>query len=243
MAHSQYKIDFSMSEKNNPLDKERGSLMYNFIVNNPFGKFEEMRIKYDNLLKDDYDFVPFDETVVSNNILSSPQCYIILRSEVAGPYGEPKFEVMFSKSNERNFFSIMIDREDFVRKAGVEKIEQYIRSITPLFTKLDRGSCAKAINFVSFYHELKIEQLSPAFSYFVQWIHIIGPGTFEHPNENIYKREDLLNAPAYSIEEWDNGFIFMKGYEDPFEYNTSENRERIIRLNAYLDEKIDKEQW
>jgi hypothetical protein len=242
MSTSQYKIDFRMSEKNNPFNKERAKLILDLIFNNPFGGFKEMFITYKDNDESEYDLVPFDESIVSDSVLNSSQCSIVLSS--GGKYHDARLYVSFLKRNDFNSFSIVIDKEDFLEQDGLRKVEKYIRNIAPVFTRLDNASCSTTkVNFIELWNKLKLDFPLLCFPDFICWINITGPAAFEHPYQNVYKQEDILKAPVYQLEKWDNGFIFMKAYENPFEYNTPENIERVVKLTNYLWEKAHIEQW
>jgi hypothetical protein len=65
------------------------------------------------------------------------------------------------------------------------------------------------------------------------WLHLAKPLAYEP----FFTRDDLLNAPAHEVLEWDDGTIQIMTYKDFLPYNRPEALEAIRRLSLYLNEK------
>lgn len=76
-----------------------------------------------------------------------------------------------------------------------------------------------------------LPEIGDPFGSCLQWYYLLSPRCYsEH-----YTREALLGAPAWSVQEWDNGWIELISFEDPLSYATPKSQQRIIEMTRYLD--------
>jgi hypothetical protein len=65
------------------------------------------------------------------------------------------------------------------------------------------------------------------------WLHLTSPEKYAP----FFTRDDLLNAPAHEVLEWDDGTIQIMTYKDFLPYDRPEALKAIRGLSLYLNEK------
>ena len=233
---SNYKIRFHATERDNPPDLERRSSIAALLLQRSFGDYEVMCLDIDK-----YEFVPFDEALLLEELKQRINFSIVLSSGVTDEDIEGSLSITWTSDKNTHNFVISIDHDDFVNSGEVGRFQNFVRGIAGLFTKLSEG-VTRAIEFddENYYGKHGLEHLDGCFSGYVAWIHILGA---EHYGVYGYSKEDLLGAPAFRVQEWSDGTIFLMSYEDPFSWNERPTIEQIKKLNNYLLETADDVQW
>lgn len=231
-----YKIGFFAKERNNPLDRERLRNITALLLQRPFGDYEVMCLDIE-----EYEFVPFDEKVLLAKLESGRHFSIVLRSGITEEEIEGKLSVTWTSAEKANNFVLMVDHEDFLSSGEVDRFYGFVLAISKLFPKISEGvTRATAFDDEEYYSKHGLEHLDGCFSGYVAWIHILGADDYTLHG---YSKEDLLNAPAYKVEEWEEDTIFMMSYKDPFSWDEATTAERINKLNNYLLDKAEEIQW
>lgn len=231
-----YKIGFFAKERNNPLDRERLGRIVDLILRSPFGDYEVMCLDID-----EYEFVPFDDRMLLAELERRRYFSIILGSGITEEELEGTLHVTLTSTEKSNNFVLLVDHEDFLSSGDVDRFYDFVREIAKLFTKISEGvTRAIAYDDEEYYDKHGLEHLDSCFSSYVAWVHILGADQYTLDG---YSKEDLLNAPAYKVEEWENDTIFMMSYKDPFSWDEEQTIEQIKRLNSYLLEKAEDIQW
>lgn len=105
------------------------------------------------------------------------------------------------------------------------------RSVFPSFTNSDASADDRDNDF--WLDVAKTEPLPDCFGSRLGWYHVISPKSYK----SFFKREDLLNTPALSVEELDDGTICIQSYAHPLDYSKPDVTKKIIEITNYLTEK------
>jgi hypothetical protein len=222
-----YRISFIIDGRNIAIDDKKMSFIVDKILTQPFGTYTKMSLE----TTDSNDsLVSFNESLF-RSVFSDTTC---LHAFAGGMPGEISFDFKLKGSihitSESRYIKFLIDRDDFVKINGPEKIYYMFLSIAKQFSQLTNANL-QVVESEKFYEKTEMRVIKgPHRSRYLDWIHILGPSAYSPA----YTKEELLNAPAYRVEEWENDVVFMMCYEKPFEYDLPENIERVRAITDYL---------
>ena len=231
-----YRVRFFVTERENPLGKERLDAIVNLLLDNPFGKYEKMCPDVD-----EHEFIPFSKNLLLEEIQRRKYFSIIMRSEMSSENPEGNLSITLTSEKNRNSLALIIDHDDFITSGEVGRFLLFVENMSKMFTKLTRGSVrAVEFNADKYRKKHKVKRLNDCFGGYIKWIHILG---VFHYKENGYSKNDLLNAPAYKVEEWENDTVFMMSYKEPFSWDEEVTINQMKELNNYLLDKAEDIQW
>jgi hypothetical protein len=235
------RIMFTLKGENVELTKREKEEWFKLLNSEYFGKIEFMTLFLTD--RDEPDDIVFDKNILRNFLdqnISTGMLALESKKNASGP--NSSLEITFGKQffdKDKRALCVTIDQDNFIEENGVLRLLEFIRESSKLFKSIMVGKCTATVNLREYYNSLGIEPIIAKLGMYVHWIHIWGPSVYKE----YYKKEDLLNAPAYKIEEWENEVIFMMSYKDPFSIDSPETKRQIIRLSNYLNDKAVIEQW
>jgi hypothetical protein len=140
------------------------------------------------------------------------------------------FEMLVGKGKDGNTLLCWLDESlfDFLKQRGYKDFLSNLTNLKPSFYRA-------SIDVPSYYREQFRNSIPVSTGAFgaVGWLHLVSPTVYEP----FFTREDLLNAPAHEVLEWDDGTIQITTYKDFLPYDRPEALEAIRRLSLYLNEK------
>lgn len=123
---------------------------------------------------------------------------------------------------------------EYLEMAGIQVSAGFLRQVAlampTFFQASGRDMSAGLADYV---RAQKLPRLPEILDYSINWYYLLSLTCYQE----YYTREDLLAAPAYRVEELDNGWIELICYDHPLRRDTPENLARIDELTRYLDER------
>lgn len=116
-----------------------------------------------------------------------------------------------------------------MQETDLEAILQVMRQVASALPRFLEASFGVTWNVRAFQDEHNLPNL-PAFNLCLHWAQIVSPRGIAP----YYLPEDLLQAPAYRVQQLENGLIEMLVYPHPLEYQLPENLQRYIELTRYF---------
>lgn len=224
-----------VDEKNNPFDDKRLDKIIELIFSFPFEDYDEMCLD-----SEEYYFIPFNKSALLDKIKGKSEFSIRLKSGANEMDFEGKLKISLNAAKSKNSFGILIDNDDYFAR-GSQQFLRFVKDLAKLFTKIKRGITHEAeFNHDKYYKKYKLQHIGPCFARYVHWVHILGK---EEYALNGFKKDVLLQSPAFLIEEWDNDVIYFQSYEKPFSWDTPETVSQIKLVNQYLLENVNYEDW
>jgi hypothetical protein len=235
------RIIFILRGKNVVLTKEEKEEWFRLLNSEYFGKIDSIRLFFKE--SDDPNEFDFDKDTLRSFLdknVTTGMLALESKENTSGP--NSSLEITFGKQffyEDYRALCVTIDQDNFVENNGVLKLIEFIRRSSKLFRLISLGTSNAALDLAVYNNTRGIKPIIATLGAYIRWIHIWGPSVYKE----YYKKEDLLNAPAYKIEEWENEVIFMMSYKDPFSIDSPETEQQIIRLSNYLNDKAVIEQW
>jgi hypothetical protein len=198
---------------------ETAEKILDFLEANPFGKISKMDVN------NDLEMLPYNRRVVLNEFANN---------EIAGINIETESPLLswgaISHDRFGKGFYLEIADED-VAQVNLDQVKAYLKNGRKIFPDFS-WAIATADNRDNdfFYRQLKLLPVPECLGHLLGWYHLVSPPGFQP----YFKRQDLLNAPAYDIEELEDGTICLMTYPHPLEFGTEENTARLIELTNYL---------
>jgi hypothetical protein len=169
--------------------------------------------------------IPFESSIIDRLRHSKKTKSITLHPQEIGEYEFNLTHNIYGNSVSlyalNNFYSAQHDE-------GLKKLIKIMRQSI--------GSPAVgSINLFSYYREdFRLTLPSPPNPFgAIDWLLFSSLEAYEP----FFSREDLLNAPAHEVLEWDDGTIQIMTYKDFLPYDRPEALEAIRKLSLYLNEK------
>jgi hypothetical protein len=189
------------------------------LYNNPFyTEWKEMSIG-------SHIRVPLDIKKALKSILSSKQ------DQVVGIYGGNNGFVL---SRNRQNYNADLRLDESVIKNDVVKFRYYVIEIglnAPKFRRLigmlDSSMSAETQK------KFNIDREKSMFSY-MAWLNVVSPLGYN----DYYKKEDLLKAPYYKVEEIKPDIVLIQAYKDPFDLENEESLNYLRNGVEYLNKNI-----
>jgi hypothetical protein len=143
---------------------------------------------------------------------------------------EQEVELSFGIESFGNTLNFTADAESYsaLKDLGFIKLTQEFADSLP---KFHHGVVDVSAYWRESFHE-GLPAPVPGFGR-LGWLHVLRPEAFSQ----FLKKEDLLNAPAHEVLEWNDGTIQIMTYKDFLPYDRPEALEAIRRLSLYLNEK------
>jgi hypothetical protein len=223
-----YRIKFSIREINNPVSENRLTEILNHLLSEQFGPFKRMAL---DLYSPSQEYIPYNKQQFILNLVKN-DAHSYLLGEPGVIQLDSNLQADFKRSSGSNYTSLMIDRDDFIEIEGPKKIYDLFMSIVRLMPAVSNANISAIMSKI-FYDQINMTRVLAPFGKYLDWIHILSPSEYLPK----FTKEELLNAPAYRVEEWDNDVVFMMCYENPFEYELPENVERVRKISDYLRSK------
>lgn len=229
-------IHFVIDERVKSFDTEKTRQLIDIIKQQHFGPYEEMCIDLEanNMLL-------FDEAIIVKLMTKNKYWYVQVASDVDNKHLMGKINLTFRSGKEGNRVRITLNHEATAKKETLDQLVALIKQISQLLTNV-RWGFANSIGFkhYTFYEKYKLENLFGCFGHHIRWIHILGKMEYERFS---ISKEDLLQAPAFEVEELNNDTIFIMSYENPFSWEDEDTVAKIKTLNDYLLSKGESVQW
>jgi hypothetical protein len=223
-----YRFSFHITGKGTHLDDDRLIQMVEAIYTQYYGAFKTMNLGLTGISP----YEPFNALRFKEYVIKEQETDGYLFAEI-DKLLQSDLEFCVSRSNDKNVIRMVIDHDNFINEGGSEKIYNLFITLSRLMPGLCDAVCGPVMSSY-FYDKIDMTRvLAPHSGRYLYWIHILGPSEYAPK----YLKEELLNAPAYRVEEWENDVVFMMCYENPFEYDLPENVERVRKISDYLDDK------
>lgn len=196
------------------------------VTNSAFGTFKEMDIDRKNKWK------VIDYVALSKHLKSKEETSVVLKS--TNPIG---MSCSITKSEYYNTINFNLVPDHFKQNKYEDLFDLMYRNAR-IFEKYSRGNAsADLFEINDFYVNNNLPYLPDIFSSYVSWFTLLSPLLYEKH----FKRTDLLAAPAFKIYEYEDGWIGIRAYDDPFNFTSQEVADQIVKLTNYLnDHRTDK---
>lgn len=133
-----------------------------------------------------------------------------------------------SRSSFQNNVNLYVS-DALVRTIEVEAMLRLTRQVAAALPQFLESRSSADPHLRELIHQYDLPNL-PAFNFMLGWAHLVSPRGIAP----YYLPEDLLQAPAYRVQQLENGLIEMLVYPHPLAYELPENRQRIIELTRYF---------
>lgn len=214
-------IDIVLQEIDNPwADDEPLRRILDLLDHNPFGQFEEM--SFDVALE--WSSYVRDEAL--KHLRRRKKSSVGFRTVGAFP-----MLASISKNPLQNTATLVLGRNDFPSAEQTDTLLSFAKHMMrcfPLFSWA-KGRTDPAVN--EFYDSKNLLRVPSCFMNYLAWFHLISPLGYGP----YFDREDLLNMPAYDVQELEDGIIQVITYKDPLDFASEESRQRIIEITNYLN--------
>jgi hypothetical protein len=215
-------IKIILQELDNPWTGESPlQEIISLIDQNSFVNFQEM--EFDVTLN----WVPYDIKKAIQTLKRRKKVSTEFRTQEPFP-----FSFTLSKNPLQNTITLDI-HENFLKEVGIEPVTKIIIQLAKCFPRFHWGVASVDDDISEFYDSQDLPHVPECFKYFVSWLHIVSPLGYE----KYFNREDFLGVPAYEVLEWDNGIIQIMTFENPLAFGIAENRQRVIDVTHYLNER------
>lgn len=218
------------SEKNNSwemLPENPADEVLRMLENNPFACLT------DQIADVQYNHVRLDRAKILAELTRplGDEDLISVRMSADDPMA---VEAIISRSDSDNNITLMMNAEDLSKLGKLESVTSYMqewRFVLPAFFSSSASADDRENDF--FYDELALPLVPECIGNTVGWYHVLSPLGYQ----DYFKREDLINAPAYKVEELTDKTICLMTYPHPLEFASEESTERISKLTKYLYER------
>jgi hypothetical protein len=191
----------------------------NLLEHNPYGEFKQMELNYANKTQ------PYNRNKALATLKKGEEPSVEL--SMVEPF---KLSAAITRGNWRNTVTLFLAHKVLAQLNQAELFE-YVRQIVACFPKFYMANISTHLKVNEFYSQNKLKSAPPCFNNFVNWYQLISPLAYSP----YFTREELLNLPAHSARELDNGNIEIIAYPDPLSYDQPEVRERIVLITEYLN--------
>lgn len=203
-----------------PLEKDVVKKQLDLILTNPFGTLKEMDIERMNK------WSVIDYAKVTDRLNSKDDTSVVLRS--LNPIG---MSCSLSKNKYYNTLNLNLAR-DFFPAHPYEELFDFIYRSALNFKNFKTGNAtADTFEISEFYTQNNLPFLPEIFGGMLPWFILLAPPVYEP----YYTRESLLTSPAFKVYQYDNNWIGLRAYENPFDFTSQATCEQIARLNEYLN--------
>ena len=181
-----------IDKKSSLQDKEEVETIVSKIINNPFATFNKMDFAY----KNKWDKKP--------DILTATKETLKKKANIAFGPREPHFFLSsFDKDTVQNVVFYEMDRS-YLDLFDLSVFVKLIIEFIDLFDTFNYASIKTIPNVSDYYLKHNISTVpSDCFRMYPNWIQFLSPKVFDAD----FKKEDLLNCPAYKVQEHNEEII------------------------------------
>lgn len=176
------------------------------------------------------EWMPFDRAKLERELAK--------KREIVAFRAADGVEASVAKGPSYNVVRLVVP-EPIVREIGIDALVEKGSKLEDALPRLFSGKAHACRNVRAIFDERQMPAVPARLGLYAGWLHIFVPSAFERA----ITRDQLLAAPAMSIEERPNGFVHVRLYDDPFACDTDEAREARLRFHRYLfdltDEPLD----
>ena len=155
----------------------------------------------------------------------NPRCkFVVLRAEC-----EKFWQCTFLLPDKQGMGALFFDlqRVQNPRRLSAESlIEMFKKLYTSLSPRLIRIGDSEAREKLRSRHGLV---MMPGLGR-IEWLQIVAPEVYS----DIYNPTDLVVAPGYQTEIWDDGALFMRVYDDPNDWDSEDNISQANFIPGFL---------
>jgi hypothetical protein len=203
-----------------PLEKEIVKQQVDLIFTNPFGALKEMDIER----KNKWSITDYPKVIEALN--SKEDTSVVLRSLT--PFG---MSCSLAKNKYYNTLNLNLVQAAFDTHAYEELFDFMYRS-AKIFKHFKTGTAtADTFEISDFYLHNNLPFLPDIFGGMLPWFTLLAPHTYQP----YYTKEILLAAPVYKIYTYENDWIGIRAYENPFDFTALTTGEKIAAVNTYLN--------
>jgi hypothetical protein len=187
----------------------------------------------------EFDFAP--PVVVEHNLSNEYQIFSIeSASNVFGrskkssmslyPENRTDYELSFTRDSDVNLLNLFIPA-DHLKSRSDETLRDLLVKLASFVPKLKRGKVGVSVDARGNYFD-RLPYPTTAFGD-PTWLHLVTPTSYDP----FFTRDDLLNAPANEILEWDNGTVQIMTYSQFLPFDRLEVETALTNFSHYLNEK------
>ena len=195
------------------------------LMENPFGNYQFLM---DNTTEE-LDTFPFDQSLLEKQFTKKRTWDFTIHNNT----DEGNFiEILMMQGKRGGTINVIAQDESLYDQYQVfyNYILDIVNCIPPVSSAFTYDANA---DLSGLYDELNLDFAPACFKAHLKWQHLLGPAYYTL----FFTKEDLLNMPTYKVEELENGLINIVNYENPFDWNAKENKDRVVELTAYLNER------
>lgn len=195
------------------------ALVIDLLNDNPFSRFETMELEYG-------EEEPFDpQKIVGTLPPATDKSFRASSKRPFNMYGSVSFDEVPRVVNLE--WSEEYNSNPALPAAIVEYLQRW-RTEYPNF--LEASTSADDRENEYFFDRLALLPVPDCFGTVLGWCHVLSPRGYE----KYYQPADLRHAPAYRVEEFNDGTFALMTYAHPLEFATEENTRRLVELTKYL---------
>lgn len=229
--------------------KQRGHLytveqmepVFDLLFDNYFGRCKSMEFRdtteqydyrvYDYFDREEFTALFFNPTENTSYQIAPNESIAYVFFETTTAKGQAN--CLLIRSQKQNRLLITLTQEELKNLGGESIILNFLQKVYQYFDVVN-VKAAPHPDLMNVYETEDLEEEELLFDQYLGWVHLISKSIYD----GIYlDHEDLLEAPAYKVEEWSKDVLFLQVYENLFAFEDPENRSRIIKLNQFLNEK------
>jgi len=192
------------------------------LARNPFGQYSEW---IDDSERAGGDAQTYSEAALRKILHAKSQWNITVVGQIEG--GSLSANLMQRARGAT--ISVSVDNERL--KTEYELFLNYARSWLQTLPNVSSGRIFDPNDDVANVHRRHNIGTPPAcFTTHLRWVHFLAPSYYTL----FLTTEDLLAAPAYSVEQVHGGIVALRNYADPFAGSDPANLRRLTALTEYL---------
>jgi hypothetical protein len=112
---------------------------------------------------------------------------------------------------------------------GLRYLERWQKVLPRFF----RGKATSDRRPSEFFLNQGLDPLPPCFGAYLGWYTLLEPRGYAQ----YFEPEDLRSTPAHRVEEHSDTTFAITAYPDPFDFESTEARHRIVEITRYLNER------